>query len=99
MPEAGKTTFATRLTTRRAQVLAQHPHARHVCLGDGAQWHWDFFATHYPDAIWVLDFYHAATHLHTVAALLFGKGTTAAAAYYERGSCPSLHHCRSELHG
>lgn len=36
MPEAGKTTFATRLTTRRAQVLARHPHARHVCLGDGA---------------------------------------------------------------
>lgn len=84
LPEAGKATFATRLTTRMAQVLARDARARHVCLGDGAQWNWDFFATHYPDAIWVLDFYHAATHLHTVAALLFGKDTADADAYYER---------------
>ena len=84
MPEAGKPTFATRVTARVAQVLARYPHARHVCLGDGAQWNWDFFAAHYPDAIWVLDFYHAATHLHTVADLLFGKDTADANAYYER---------------
>jgi hypothetical protein len=84
MPEAGKTTFALRLMARIAQVLARYPCARHVCLGDGAQWNWDFFAAHYPNAIWVLDFYHAATHLHTVAELLFGKGTTTATAYYER---------------
>jgi len=77
MPEAGKATFAARVTARVAQVQARYPRARHVCLGDGAQWNWDFFATHYPDALWVLDFYHAATHLHTVAALLFGKGTAA----------------------
>jgi hypothetical protein len=84
MPEAGKTTFATRFTARVQHVLARYPRARHVCLGDGAQWNWEFFATHYPDAIWVLDFYHAATHLHTVADLLFGKGSAAADAYYER---------------
>jgi hypothetical protein len=84
MPEAGKSTFATRLTVRVAQVLARYPHVRHVCLGDGAQWNWEFFATHYPDAIWVLDFYHAAAHLHTVADLLFGKNTADANAFYER---------------
>jgi hypothetical protein len=84
MPEAGKATFAARVTARVAQVQVRYPHARHVCLGDGAQWNWDFFATHYPDALGVLDFYHAATHLHTVAELLFGKGTAAADAYYER---------------
>lgn len=83
MPEAGKATFAARVTTRVAQVLARDPRARHVCLGDGAPWNGDFFATHYPEAIWVLDFYHAATHLHTVAELLFGKGP-AAEAYYAR---------------
>lgn len=83
MPEAGKATFATRVTTRVAQVLARYPTARHVCLGDGAKWNWDFFAAHYPGAIWVLDFYHAATHLHTVAELIFGAGT-AADAYYNR---------------
>ena len=83
MPEAGKATFAARVTARVAQVLARYPTARHVCLGDGAKWNWDFFATHYPGALWVLDFYHAATHLHTVAELLFGVGADADA-YYER---------------
>jgi hypothetical protein len=83
MPEAGKATFATRVTTRVAQVLARYPTARHVCLGDGAKWNWDFFAAHYPGAIWVLDFYHAATHLHTAAELIFGAGAKAEA-YYDR---------------
>jgi hypothetical protein len=79
MPEAGKATFAARVTTRVAQVLARFPAARHVCLGDGAKWNWDFFAPHYPEAIWVLDFYHAATHLHRAAELIFGKGPEAEA--------------------
>jgi hypothetical protein len=83
MPEAGKATFATRVTTRVAQVLARYPTARHVCLGDGAKWNWDFFAAHYPGAIWVLDFYHAATHLHTAAEFIFGAGANAEA-YYAR---------------
>jgi hypothetical protein len=83
MPEAGKTTFAARVTTRVAQVLARYPTARHVCLGDGAKWNWDFFAAHYPGALGVLDFYHAATHLHTAAELIFGAGPHAEA-YYAR---------------
>jgi hypothetical protein len=83
MPEAGKATFAVRVTTRMAQVLARYPTARHVCLGDGAKWNWDFFAAHYPGALWVLDFYHAATHLHTAAELIFGGGANAEA-YYDR---------------
>jgi hypothetical protein len=83
MPEIGKATFAAQVTTRVAQVLARYPTARHVCLGDGAKWNWDFFATHYPAALWVLDFYHAATHLHTAAQLIFGA-SPAAEAYYAR---------------
>lgn len=83
MPEAGKTTFAAGVTTRVTQVLARYPTARHVCLGDGAKWNWDFFATHYPGALWGLDFYHAATHLYMVAELIFGGGANAEA-YYDR---------------
>jgi hypothetical protein len=84
MPEAGKTTFAPRLTARVKQVLARYPRARPVWLGAGAPWNWEVFATPDPEAIWVLDFYQAATPLPTGADLLFGKGTAAAAAYYER---------------
>jgi hypothetical protein len=81
MPEAGKATFAQGFTTRVDQVKARYPHALHVCLGDGAPWNWEFFATHYPEAVWVLDFYHAATHLHTAAEALFGPGPEAKADY------------------
>lgn len=82
MPEAGKATFAQRFTTRVAWVKARYPTALHVCLGDGAAWNWEFFATHYPEAVWVLDFYHAATHLHSAAEAIFGQGAQAEA-YYE----------------
>jgi hypothetical protein len=77
MPEAGKVTFAQLMRTRVAQVLARYPAAVHVCLGDGAQWNWDFFAVHYPDAVWVLDFYHAATHLQTAAEAIWSPGAAA----------------------
>jgi len=83
MPEAGKATFAQRFTTRVDRVKARYPHALQVCLGDGAQWNWDFFAIHYPEAVWVLDFYHAATHLHTAAEAIFGTSLEVEA-YYER---------------
>jgi hypothetical protein len=83
MPEAGKATFAQRFTTGVDRGKARYPDALHVCLGDGAQWNWDFFALHYPEAVWVLDFYHAATHLHTAAEAICGPGTEAEA-YYER---------------
>ena len=83
MPEAGKATFARRFTTEVARVKARYPDALHVCLGDGAQWNWEFFATHYPEAVWVLDFYHAATHLHTAAEAIFGQSPEAKA-YSER---------------
>jgi len=82
-PEAGKATFAARGTTRTAQVLARYPTARHVGLGDGAKWHWDFFAAHSPGALGGLDFYHAAPHLPTVAELILGVGANAEA-YYDR---------------
>jgi hypothetical protein len=48
-------------------------------LGDGAKWNWDFFAAHYPGALWVLDFYHAVPHRHTAAELILGAGAGAEA--------------------
>ncbi len=83
MPETGKTTFRQRFATHVAEVKDRYPDALHVCLGDGAKWNWEFFATHYPEAVWVLDFYHAATHLHTAAELIWGAGTQAQV-YFER---------------
>jgi hypothetical protein len=72
MPETGKATFTRLFTTRVAEVLTRYPRALHVCLADGAAWNWQLIARHYPEAIWILDFYHAAQHLALAADLIFG---------------------------
>jgi hypothetical protein len=38
-----------------------------VMLGDGAEWIWNLTAMHFPDAVQILDFYHACEYIHEVA--------------------------------
>jgi hypothetical protein len=42
-----------------------------VIIGDGAIWIWNLAADQFPGAILIVDFYHAAEHLHKVSRLLF----------------------------
>ena len=42
-----------------------------VILGDGAIWIWNLAADQFPGAILMVDFYHAAEHLHKLSKLLF----------------------------
>ena len=44
---------------------------RKVVLGDGAVWIWNIADEHFPDAIQIVDLYHARQHLWTLAATLF----------------------------
>ena len=48
---------------------------RLVVLGDGAKWIWNQSDTHFPDAIEILDWYHACEHLWEVAREFYGDGT------------------------
>jgi len=73
MPEAGKADFTNRFTSRVAGVLARYPKALHVVLSDGAVWNWRLIKEHYPGAIWILDFWHAAQHLSQAADAIFGR--------------------------
>jgi hypothetical protein len=41
-----------------------------VALGDGALWVWNLFDLHFPTALQIVDFYHAAEHLAALARLL-----------------------------
>ena len=82
MPQSGKTDFANHFAARVSQTLELFPSAQHVCLGDGAKWNWEFFGRHFPAAIWILDFFHAALHLHQAAELIFCAGGQAET-YYE----------------
>lgn len=43
-------------------------------LGDGAPWIWNLADMHFPGVPQLLDFYHAAEHLHQTAAALWSEG-------------------------
>jgi hypothetical protein len=42
-----------------------------VVMGDGAEWIWNLVALHFPDALQIVDLYHARQHLWEVARRLF----------------------------
>lgn len=42
----------------------------HVVTSDGAQWIWDLVETEFPDAVQIVDFYHASEHLMELCRLL-----------------------------
>ena len=44
-----------------------------VFLGDGSAWVWETARLNFPDAIQILDFYHASEYVTELASLLFGS--------------------------
>jgi len=67
--------FAGKVYTRAHDRGVENA-AEVVTLGDGASWIWKSFSYHYPNAVQILDFYHASEHLHEVARAWYGDGTT-----------------------
>ncbi|MFZ1704835.1 MAG: ISKra4 family transposase [Saprospiraceae bacterium] len=56
-----------------------------VFISDAAAWLREMRRTHFPEAVWVLDFYHAATHVRALADALFGKESREAERFYRSG--------------
>jgi hypothetical protein len=48
-----------------------------IFLADGQAYNWRLAATHFPEAIQVVDFMHALEHLHALAQVCFGEGDPA----------------------
>jgi hypothetical protein len=46
-----------------------------VILGDGALWIWNIATEHFPDAIQIVDRYHANEHLRDAAKAIYGHGS------------------------
>lgn len=46
-----------------------------VFVADGAVWIWNLVSHHFPDAVEIVDWYHAAQHLWEVANAWYGKGS------------------------
>ena len=55
----------------------------HVVVADGAPWTWNIAAEHFPGAMQILDFYHAAQRLHEVGRAVYGDGTAKARQWAE----------------
>jgi hypothetical protein len=49
-----------------------------VFLGDGARWVWELARINFPEAICVLDYYHACERLTLLSQALYGEGSAAA---------------------
>ena len=65
--------FAARV--QREAIRRSFDHAtRRVVLGDGAKWIWNLAAEHFPDAIQIVDRFHAKQHLSDVAKSIYGAG-------------------------
>jgi hypothetical protein len=70
----GPVEFGQRLFGLAAMAQAAEC-AKTVALGDGAPWIWRVMRRHFPHAIQILDWYHAAEHLHEVAKKTLLTGT------------------------
>jgi hypothetical protein len=49
-----------------------------VVIGDGAHWIWHLAAEHFPEALQIVDWYHATQYLWQVAHAVYGEGTALA---------------------
>jgi len=44
-----------------------------VVSGDGAEWIWNVFSEHYPQATQIADYWHACEHIHELSKALYGE--------------------------
>jgi len=65
--------FGELLWTRGCQALADLAQEL-VFVCDGALWIWNLIGRYYPQAVQIVDWYHALQHLEKVAALAFAVG-------------------------
>jgi len=87
MPEDHAKTFKAQFEAevKAAEALCG-PGATKMAILDGARALWKYLENNplYAGYIMVVDFFHATEHLSKIAELLFGKGTDAAKAWYEK---------------
>lgn len=66
-----------------------------VILGDGAPWIWKQAEQHFPDAVQIVDLYHAQEHVWQVARAVYGPQTEAAEVW-AKDACDLLVHGKIE---
>lgn len=70
------TDFSAELEKARQKLGAGHG-AKLIVVSDGAEWIWNIVADRFKQAFSVVDFWHAADHLHELCEFVHGKGDAA----------------------
>ena len=83
MPEKGKIQAKRLLEKEVEAIIQKHQFKYIVCIADGARDLWLFFRKKYPNAIHVLDFFHACEHLSKLSELFF-KDQSDAKAWFNK---------------
>lgn len=66
-----------------------------VALGDGAPWIWKLISEHFPQAVQIVDLWHAREHVWKVARAVFGRTATPTAAAWAKQGCELL--CKGKV--
>ncbi len=73
MPESKKMTLKAMLKAELTAVLCERPDLRIVKIADGARDNWTYLSEDLPKGREIVDFYHAAEHLHAALAAAYGE--------------------------
>jgi hypothetical protein len=72
-----------RLMYLKGRQQGAHKAEEIVFAADGAKWIWNLVEEHFPDAVQIVDWYHAAEHIWAVAHAVYGEGSNAAQEWAE----------------
>ncbi len=84
MPETHKHTLKEILRAEVTEALRARPDLALVKLADGAPDNWSYLSRELPPGRELVDFYHAAEHLHEALGAAYGETTPACQAQFEK---------------
>ena len=84
MPEHKKKTLKSQLAMQVEQIKKRRPDLKMIKIADGARDNWTFLNDEIKEGECVLDFYHAATHLHDAMEVIYGKNSVDAITEYKK---------------
>lgn len=84
MPEHKKKTLKSQLTLQIEQIKKRRPDLKIIKVADGARDNWTFLNDKIKEGECVLDFYHAATHLHSAMEAIYGKSSVESITEYKK---------------
>jgi hypothetical protein len=84
MPESKKVTLKSMLAAELGAVLHERPDLTLVKIADGARDNWTYLGEVLPRGVEIVDFYHAAEHLHATLGAAYGDTSLKCQAQFEK---------------